>query len=443
MAAPPTPNDSHLPACQAELTAETPVPSEVLANTGMPSVTRPNDTSAAPTAETPVPVASASLLGRSFGDFELLAEVGRGGMGIVYQARQKSLDRLVALKLLPADHFPDPIRLARFLTEARAAASLSHPNIVQVYQVGECPAGHYFAMEFIAGPQLETLARNGNLSIKAAVGLLIPVAEAVHYAHTRGIIHRDLKPANILVDPHHRPVVTDFGIAKVIGQSPALTQRGVIIGTPAYMSPEQAGEETAQIGPHSDVYSLGAILYTLLAGRAPYDEGSALRTILKVMESERPPPIRPIRPQVPHELEHICLKCLRKRPEDRYPSAQALADELRRFRITHGRSKQTSSSTRQPRVVLVAEGSNKEVRLSRSRTIIGRASECGLILRAADVSKQHCQILVEGDQILVEDLGSANGTFVNDRPIQRARLRDGDQLRIVRYLFRVHLPPLE
>jgi serine/threonine protein kinase len=424
----------------AKTTAESVAPGPEAANTGIPgplsctSATSPSAPAGGQRHSAP------SLRGKTLGDFELFEEMGRGGMGIVYKARQTSLDRLVAVKMLPTDQFPDPVRLQRFLAEARAAASLNHPNIVQVYQVGECSAGHFFAMEFIDGQSLEAWIKEGKLTVAASVTLLITVAEAVHYAHTKGVIHRDLKPANIMVDPFHRPVVMDFGIAKVLGKSSSLTQRGVIMGTPAYMSPEQAGEDLARIGPLSDVHSLGAILYTMLTGRLPYDGGSAFRTILKVLEPDMPTPVRQLRPHVPRELERICTKCMSKQPGDRYPTAQALAEDLRRFRTAQAQKKALVADALTPSVVLVAETTGKQVRLSKPRTVIGRASECGLILRAADVSKQHCQILLEDNQVIVEDLGSANGTFVNDRPVQRARLRDGDQLRIVRYGFQVRLP---
>jgi serine/threonine protein kinase len=380
---------------------------------------------------------------------ELLDELGHGGMGVVYKARQKSLDRLVAVKLLLAEHITDPVRLARFQAEARAAASLNHPNIVQIYQVGECSFGHYFAMEYIDGATLEAIIQRRKIGIPPAVSLLSKVADAVHYAHTKGIVHRDLKPANVILDRGARPVVTDFGIVKFIGKSSYLTLEGAIVGTPAFMAPEQAGETSEMVGPLSDVYSLGAILYTVLTGRVPYDEGGALRTILKVISPEMPPAVRSLRPQVPVELEHICMKCLSKRPADRYPSAQVLANELRRVGGTRSGTKAeatggkrkgpTTMRSTSPSVVLTAEASGKKVRLFQAKSIIGRTSECDIVLRSAEVSKQHCQILVEPDHVVVEDLGSANGTYVNDEPIQRARLHDGDRLTIAGYEFLVRL----
>src|SRR5438132_4055248 len=179
-----------------------------------------------------------SLIGQTFDDLEILEEIGRGGMGVVYKARQKSLDRLVAVKLLLAELAHDETRLARFHAEARASAALEHRNIIQVYQVGECPFGHYFAMEYIDGQSLESLIQKGKITLPSAVALAIVLAEAMHYAHAQGIVHRDLKPANILVDRNLRPVIMDFGIAKRVGGPSGLTQFGVIMGTPAYMAPE-------------------------------------------------------------------------------------------------------------------------------------------------------------------------------------------------------------
>jgi serine/threonine protein kinase len=393
-----------------------------------------------------VGAAQSALIGQTFHDLELFEEIGRGGMGLVFKGRQKSLDRLVAVKLLLAEHFADPLKLARFTAEARAAASLDHPNIVQIYQVGECPFGNYFAMEYIDGQTLESLIQQGNLSLALTLHILKAVARAVHYAHMKGIVHRDLKPANIMVDRAQRPVVMDFGIVKFVGKSSTLTQQGVVVGTPAYMAPEQAGEAPDQVGPPSDVYSLGGILYSMLTGRVPFDEGTPLRTILKVIGPELPPPVRRLRPKVPAELERICMKCLSKRPADRYATAQALVRDLRRFMATLKRAgltrlggKKRAGRSTLPLARLVAVATGKQIRVLHDRTVLGRSSKCDIIVRAADVSKQHCQILVEPDRVVVEDLGSANGTYVNDRPIQQARLRDGDRLRVADHEFDVQL----
>jgi serine/threonine protein kinase len=232
----------------------------------------------------------------------------------------------------------------------------------------------------------------------------------------------------------------DFGIAKFVGKSSSLTQYGSVMGTPAYMPPEQAGEDISQVGPRSDVYSLGAILYHMLTGRPPYDDGTPLRTILKVISDEMPPPIRDLRPEVPPKLEKICMKCLSKSPDDRYGSARELAEELRRLRAGHTPKPKEAPSTLRassPSVYLVSEKTGKQFRISGKTTVIGRSSECDFILRVADVSKRHCQILLEKDRVVLEDLDSANGTQVNGEPIERKQLQDGDELNISGHLFKI------
>jgi serine/threonine protein kinase len=397
----------------------------------------------------PVVKAVSSLVGEIFDDLELLAEIGRGGMGVVYKARQKSLDRLVAVKLLLAEHFAHPLQLARFQAEARAAACLAHPNIVQVYQIGECRFGHYFTMEYIDGQSLETLVKRSKIKIPSASALTLKLARAVHYAHAKGIVHRDLKPANIVVDRALRPVIMDFGIAKFLKQPSSLTQQGVLMGTPAYMAPEQTGETPDQVGPLADVYALGAILYNLLTGHAPFEDETALRTVLKVIGPEPPRAVRDWNPEVPERLERICLKCLRKRPQERYSSAQHLADALRRFHA--GQAERPGIETMEkpsaratapavlPPVFLESLANGQKIRVARSVSLIGRASECDIIVRAPDVSKQHCRLLLSTNEMLIEDLGSANGTYVNGQAVDRAYLQEGDRLGVADYEFLVRL----
>ncbi len=402
-------------------------------------------TSSAPVGEMPTlagnvafSLTTGSLVGQTFGDFELQAELGRGGMGIVYKAWQKSLERPVAMKLLLSEHASNPQLLARFLAEARAAASLTHPNIVSVFQVGECIAGPYFVMEFIDGPSLESVLER-TVPIPWAVALLATVAEAVQHAHEKGIIHRDLKPANIMLQGSKRPVVMDFGIAKLLGKGAGMTQPGTLVGTPSYMPPEQAGEEPDKIGPHSDVYSLGAILYNLLSGKPPFEESSAIRTIYRVLSPDPPESIRLFRPEVPARLEQVCMKCLEKAPARRYASAQALADELKRLRGNLANTAPiTTVASGLPSLVLINEG-GKQVRLSSPTTVIGRAPECDMVIKASDVSKRHCRILLSANQVVIEDLGSSNGTFVNGEQIERVRLRDGDELELGGHVFKVKM----
>ena len=270
----------------------------------------------------------APRLDPDFGDFELLEEVARGGMGVVYKARKRSLNSVVALKVIRAGRLASEADKRRFLLEAEAAANLDHPNIVPVYEVDR-DRGLYFTMKWVDGG---TLARHVPRLVDdppAAARLLATVARAVHDAHRHGYLHRDLKPANILVDPQGKPYVTDFGLARRVGQDSGLTQSGAVLGTPGYMAPEQAAGHGKAVGPTADVYSLGAVLYELLAGRPPFRADTVMETLVLVLERDPTPPGL-VRAGVPPELEAICLKCLEKDPADRYPTAEALADDLER-----------------------------------------------------------------------------------------------------------------
>ena len=268
--------------------------------------------------------------GTEFGKYELLEEIGRGGMGVVYRARQIDLDRVVALKMILSNRLAGDDDIRRFHREAKAAGRLSHPHIVGIHEVGQIHGQHFFAMDYVAGQSLAARLRAGPIDPDRAAGWLMHVARAVQYLHDHGIVHRDLKPSNILLDATGCPYVTDFGLAKVFGDNDDRTQTGVILGTPGYMPPEQAAGRINEISPRSDVYSLGAILYEILTGRAPFQEDNPLNTILQVLESEPTLPNR-LRPGIPPELERICLKCLEKVPERRYASAGALANDLDRY----------------------------------------------------------------------------------------------------------------
>lgn len=263
-----------------------------------------------------------------FGDYEILSEIARGGMGIVLEARQRSLNRRVALKMIRNGALADKDEVQRFRAEAEAAARLNHPQIVPVYEVGEYDGQHYFTMALIEGESLSVRLRKGPLPPHEAARILRLVALGVHYAHKRGVVHRDLKPGNILLDADDQPKVADFGLAKQLGQDSKLTITGCVLGTPSFMPPEQACGEEA--GPHSDIYSLGAILYTMLTNRPPFQAANAAETIQQVKEKDPVPP-RQLNPAINHDLQTICLKCLEKNPNRRYDSAQALADELERF----------------------------------------------------------------------------------------------------------------
>jgi len=265
---------------------------------------------------------------RSLGDYELLEEIARGGMGVVYRARQVSLNRLVAVKVLLAAQFAKDIQ--RFRREAEVAASLRHPNIVSIYEVGEQGGQPYFSMELVEGRNLSELARDHPLPARRAAQLTKTIAEAVHFAHERHVLHRDLKPSNILVDASGIPHVTDFGLAKRSDGDADLTLTGQVLGTPSYMSPEQADPERGQSTVASDIYSLGAILYHLSTGRAPF-VGETLTQTLRLVADHEPISPRLLNPEMPRDLETICLKCLDKDAGRRYGSAHELADELDRF----------------------------------------------------------------------------------------------------------------
>jgi serine/threonine-protein kinase len=290
------------------------------------------------------PASSAPALGtkvRYFGDYELLEEIARGGMGVVYKGHQVSLNRIVAVKMILAGQLATQADHDRFHSEAQAAALLDHPSIVPVFEVGEHEGQHYFSMGYVDGQSLAARLADGPLPSREAAELVATVAEAVDYAHRQGVIHRDLKPSNILIDSQGRPRVTDFGLAKRVGapggnplvgagRGSDLTATGQILGTPSYMAPEQSAGKTKEIGPAADIYGLGAILYELLTGRPPFRAATRLDTLLQSLAND-PAPIRLLNPQVDRDLETICLKCLEKDPVHRYPSARLLAEDLERY----------------------------------------------------------------------------------------------------------------
>lgn len=268
--------------------------------------------------------------GVPFGDYELLEEIFHGGMGIVYRARQKSLGRIVAVKMLPFGSLASAEFVKRFHTEASAAASLQHTNIVTVHEVGVWEGQHYLVMSFINGSSLADFVAQGPLPAWDAARYLKKIAEAIHYAHEHGILHRDLKPSNILVDENDEPQVTDFGLAKRLDGESTLTLAGQILGSPNYMPPEQASAQPGTVTRRSDIYGLGAVLYHLLTARAPFQAASVNEAIQQVLNAEPAAP-RLLNPSVPIDLETICLKCLEKEPARRYATAQNVADELGRF----------------------------------------------------------------------------------------------------------------
>ncbi|MCI0538664.1 MAG: serine/threonine protein kinase [Verrucomicrobiales bacterium] len=275
--------------------------------------------------------------GKRFGDYELLEEIDRGGMGVVYKARQLSLNRIVAVKLILAGQFAGKQVAQRFRGEAAAAAVLQHPNIVAVHDIGVQDGQHFFSMDYVQGQNLAQLVGNRPLAPAKAAHYVKLIAEAIHYAHGQGILHRDLKPSNVLIDAvTDQPRMTDFGIAKRLAnselgtQNSELTLTGHVLGSPNFMPPEQAGGGRGKVGRQSDVYALGGILYHLLTARAPFQADSLEAIVTQVLHSQ---PVAPLllNPSVPLDLETVCLKCLEKEPSRRYPTAEALADELGRF----------------------------------------------------------------------------------------------------------------
>ncbi|MEO9591429.1 serine/threonine-protein kinase [Rhodopirellula bahusiensis] len=266
----------------------------------------------------------------TIGDFDLLEEVGRGGMGVVFRARQRSLDREVAIKMILRGRLASDADLQRFMAEAAATASLDHPSIVPVYEVGDIEGRPFFSMQFIEGQTLSQRVASGPMAPREAARLVAQIARAVSVAHQAGILHRDIKPGNILIADDGRPMITDFGLAKQVGAKMDLTRTGMLVGTPAYMSPEQAGGRRGDIGPASDVYSLGCVLYFALTGRAPFVAESPMELVMLVTEQDPTPP-RALRPSLDRDLEMITIRCLQKPADLRYPTAEALANDIEAY----------------------------------------------------------------------------------------------------------------
>jgi serine/threonine-protein kinase len=267
---------------------------------------------------------------KDFGDYELLEELGRGGQGVVFRARQKSLNRTVALKVIGLGEWATKAHLKRFRLEAEAAASLDHPGIVPIHEVGERDGSCYFSMKLVEGGQLDEVVRREPMSIQRAVELIAKVARTVHYAHEHGILHRDIKPGNILLDKKGEPHLTDFGLARLVESESTVTRTLEVLGTPSYMAPEQAAGNNTQLTSTTDVYGIGAVLYQLLTGHPPFAGGTTYETIKLLLETEPRPP-RLWNSKIDRDLAIICLKCLEKDPQRRYSSALALAEDLERW----------------------------------------------------------------------------------------------------------------
>ncbi|SFI57910.1 serine/threonine-protein kinase [Planctomicrobium piriforme] len=290
-----------------------------------------NSLAPAPPQPAESPSSFSGQLPRAFGPYDLERELGRGGMGVVYLARHRTLRSQVALKVIRTSEFASPEEVRRFYQEGRAASRLRHPHVVSVHDAGDIEGTPYLVMQYVEGESLAERMRRQRPGIDETVRLLIPIARAVDYLHGQEIVHRDLKPGNILLNRDHTPFVTDFGLVKMFELDGERTVSGALIGTPAYMSPEQAWGKPDSIGASSDVYSLGAILYEMLTGQPPFPEANPLDQILRLRDAEPRPP-RAIKPTVPMELQQICLRCLEKKPRDRYASSAQVADDLERYR---------------------------------------------------------------------------------------------------------------
>src|SRR5436190_2121338 len=254
-----------------------------------------------------------------FGDYELLEQIGRGGQGVVFRARQKSLNRTVALKVINLGQWASKAHLKRFRLEAEAAARLEHPGIVPIHEVGERDGSCYFSMKFVEGGQLDEVVRRETMPIRRAVEFIAKVARIVHYAHEHGILHRDIKPGNILLDAKGEPHLTDFGLARLVESESSVTHTLDVLGTPSYMAPEQAIGNNAAVSSVTDVYGLGAVLYQLLTGQPPFAGGTTYETIKLLLDTEPRQP-RVLNPKIDRDLSTICLKCLEKDPKRRYTS---------------------------------------------------------------------------------------------------------------------------
>src|SRR6476659_7025877 len=268
-----------------------------------------------------------SQIQMEFGDYELLEEIGRGGQGVVYRARQKSLNRTVALKVIGLGQWSSTPHLKRFRHEAEAAARLEHPQIVPIYEIGERDGSCYFSMQFIEGGQLDQILKREPMSPRRAAELLVKIARTVQFAHEHGILHRDIKPGNILLDASGDPHLTDFGLARLVESESIVTHTLDVLGTPSYMATEQAIGNNAQVTGATDVYGLGAVLYQLLTGHPPFAGGTTYETIKLLLDTEPRQP-RLLNPKIDRDLSTICLKCIEKDPKRRYPSALALAEDL-------------------------------------------------------------------------------------------------------------------
>ena len=352
---------------------------------------------------------------RRFGDYELLEEIARGGMGIVFKARQLRLNRLVALKTIVGGALASDALVQRFRTEAEAAANLEHPNIVPIFEVGEHDGEHYYSMRLIEGGSLERhivdfalpIAHDSKSRAEIATKqariarLLATAARAVHYAHQHGILHRDLKPANILIDAKGEPQITDFGIAKLLAGDGNVTHSLTVIGTPSYMAPEQAAGGTRQLTTAADVFSLGAILYQLLTGRLPFQGATPIETLQNVIEHEPATP-RSVNKTIDRDLETICLKCLNKDPQRRYRSAETLADDLDRWLADEPDNRETGLAGRTGLAVVPAQAGAGHTWLGLAIAIV-----TGFVVSSAEWRRAERNSVTLAESLYAADMGLA------------------------------------
>src|SRR5262245_8291606 len=318
------------PSCEATLASLDPAPDPLLASLASTVAQgRASDTVPMHLIEVARAARSGAARPRKIGRFEVLEEIGSGSYGSVFKARDAELNRSVAIKILRAGRFGGAEEIDRFLREARSFAQLKHPGIVTLYEIGQDEGQYYLVEEFVQGTTLAARMAAGLLPFRESAEMLAEVCDALRAAHEQGIIHRDIKPANILIDPEGRPHLADFGLAKVEGEEKPVTHSGDILGTPAYMSPEQARGQALHVDARTDVYSLGVVLYELLTRERPF-QGNRRMLILQVLEDEPRPP-RQLSDKIPRDLETICLKAMAKSPGSRYGSVQELAEDLRRW----------------------------------------------------------------------------------------------------------------
>src|SRR4030095_8370117 len=308
------------PKCGATVFADAPQGccSVCLVRTGLASLDDENDEASEPTI---------GRMLKDFGDYELLQEIGRGGQGVVYRARQKSLNRIVALKVIGLAHWATEAHVKRFRMEAEAAAHLDDPHIIPIYEIGERDGACYYSMKFIEGGQLDRVIGSELMPLRKAAELMAKLARTLDYAHEHGILHRDIKPGNILLDAKGEPHLTDFGLARLVETESTVTRTMEVLGTPSYMAPEQAVGNNARVTGATDIYGLGAVLYQLLTGHPPFAGGTTYETVRLVLDTEPRQP-RLWNRKIDHDLATICLKCLDKDPQRRYSSALALAEDL-------------------------------------------------------------------------------------------------------------------